>query len=234
MDRYSLNARIYPVLILMLPIIVIGLSYSIEYKNYLQVLSSLGVTAALTYFLSNLGRDRGKLKEPKLWDKWGGMPSVQLLSSNNNQIDKYTKTKYINKLMILSPIENLSDIAVVDNEFKNEIYRSWTKYLIAKTRDTKKYPLVFKELISYGFRRNLWGLKGLSIALLTLIILGNYLYQATNLGFSNFLNYPIPFYMSELILFIILTVWIFWITENWIKIPAFAYAEKLLESIETL
>ena len=113
MDRYSLNARIYPVLIMMLPIIVIGLSYSLEYNNYLQLLSSLGVTTALTYFLSNIGRDKGKLKEPILWNKWGGMPSVQLLSSNNNQIDKLTKSKYIKKLMNLSPIENIADIDVV-------------------------------------------------------------------------------------------------------------------------
>jgi len=234
MDRYSLNARVYPVLILMLPIIVIGLSYSLEYKNYLQLLSSIGVTAALTYLLSNVGRDKGKLQEPNLWKKWGGMPSVQLLGSNNNQIDKLTKSKYINKLINLSPIENITNIEFVNTEYKNEIFRSWTKYLITRTRDTKKHPLVYKELISYGFRRNLWGLKCISIVLLILTLLGNYSYQAINHGFNNFLHYPIQFFISELILLIILSVWIFLITENWIKTPAFAYAERLLESIETL
>lgn len=235
MDKYSLNARIYPIVILLLPLVIIGLSYSIEYESYLQLLSAIGVSAALIYFLSNLGRDMGKIKEPRLWETWGGMPTVQLLSFQNDIIDKHTKRKYHKILLELSPIiDNDVDFETANLESISEIYKSWTKFLIVKTRDIKKFPLVFKENISYGFRRNLWGLKNISLILIVFTILGNYGFQLYSFGFFNFANYPLPFFISESILILLLVIWVFRINSNWIKIPAFAYGERLIESIETL
>jgi len=235
MDKYSLNARIYPVVILLFPLVIIGISYSFEYESYLQVLSTLGVSAALTYLLSNLGRDKGKQKEPDLWKKWGGMPTVQLLSFNNELIDKHTKRKYHKILLELSPIEEKNiDFENVSLDSVSDIYKSWTKYLISKTRDTKQFSLLFKENISYGFRRNLWGLKNISLVFISLILIGNYGFQVFNYGMSNFQNYPIQFFISELLLIILTLIWLFWINSDWIKIPAFAYGERLLESIEKI
>ena len=42
---------------------------------------------------------------------------------------------------------------------------SCTDELIRRTRDTKKFPLVFKGLTEYGFRRNLFGLKAIGVFL---------------------------------------------------------------------
>jgi len=235
MDKYSINARIYPVVILLLPLVVIGITYSIEYEKYLQVLTTLGIISALIYFLSNIGRDSGKRKEPKLWKTWGGMPSVQLLSFKNNRIDRFTKQNYHDRLLVLSPIQSESiDFQNSDLEEVEDIYKSWTKYLISKTRDTKKYSLLFKENISYGFRRNLWGLKLISIVILIITIVGNYVFIGFKNGFLSYQSFPINFFVSEGILLILLMIWLFVITNKWIKIPAFGYAERLLESIETI
>lgn len=234
MDKYSLNARIYPIVIFLLPLIVLGISYSVEYEKYVQILSTLGITSALVYFLSNLGRDTGKRKEPTLWNNWGGMPTIQLLSYNNSTIDKITKKKYHNKLLDLSPIEESIDFENSELGDVSDIYRSWTKYLIARTRDTKKFSLLFKENISYGFRRNLWGLKPYSLVLLMISLISNYTWQISQIGLNNFFEYPLQFYISEGLIIILLLIWLFIITTNWIKIPAFAYGERLLESIETL
>lgn len=234
MDKYSLNARIYPVVIFLLPLVIIGISYSIEYEEYLQVLTTLGISSALVYFLSNIGRDSGKKKEPSLWKKWGGMPTVQLLCYDNNIIDPITKRNYHKKMLKLSPIENSEiDFENVDLESVVDIYKSWTKYLISQTRDTKKYSLLFKENISYGFRRNLWGLKTISIILILLVLAGNFIFTEIGTGFQNFKDFSINFWISEVLLFILLLIWSFIITNKWIKIPAFGYAERLLESIET-
>jgi len=235
MDKYSLNARIYPVVILLLPLVVIGVTYSLEYEEYIQILSTLGITSALLYFLSNVGRDSGKPKEPKLWQKWGGMPTAQLLSYKNEIIDKHTKQKYHRELQNLSPIDDTSiDFENVDLSEVIEVYKSWTKYLISKTRDTKKYALQFKENISYGFRRNLWGLKTLSIFLLLICMIGNYVFQGIKNGFLSYDTFSVQFFISESILILLLAVWIFIIDSNWIKIPAFAFGERLLESIDSI
>ena len=234
MDKYSLNARVYPMVILFLPLVVIGISYSIEYESYIQALSTLGISTALYYFLSNIGRDFGKKKEKLLWEFWGGAPTSQIFNYQNEVVDNITKTKYHNRLLELSPIEFEINFQNEELDKINEVYRSWTKYLITNTRDTKKYSLLFKENISYGFRRNLWGLKNLSISLIIICIIGNYTYQTMTVGFKNLFEFPIEFIISESILVLLLLVWLLIVNKNWIKVPAFAYAERLLESIDTL
>ena len=44
-------------------------------------------------------------------------------------------------------------------EEADEIYRSWSNYLRTNVRDIEKYNLLFAELINYGFRRNVYGMK---------------------------------------------------------------------------
>lgn len=236
MDKYSFSARVYPMIILLLPFIVIGIAYSISYKSYIETLTSLGVTGALVYLLSNLGRDRGKKIEPSLWKLWGGAPTTQILSFNNNLIPQDIKLRYHRKLNQLCPLQFTTspDFEESNPSDSKNLYESWTKYLISQTRDIKKYPLLYKENISYGFRRNLLGLKSYGIVLIIISLLGNYFWQASSLGFQKILIYPKEFYISEAILLIILSFWILIVKKGWVKIPAFAYAERLVETIDII
>lgn len=233
MDKYSLKARLYPMFILFLPLIAIGISYSIDIENYLNILTSIGISAALSYFFSNLGRDSDKRKEKELWDSWGGAPTQQIFSYDNDRIDQHTKDRYHRFMLSRLPTKETIDFTV-EQETVKEIHQSWTKYLITQTRDTKKFALLFKENTSYGFRRNLWGLKPFSLALICICLIVNYLYSATNSNSINFLNYSVTFKVSESILVLLFLVWIFIIKKEWVKIPAFAYAERLLETIDIL
>lgn len=234
MDKYSLFARIYPMVIFLIPVIIFGISCSVELEKYGHIATTLGVSAALLYLLSNLGRDRGKKREAEMWKNWGGMPSAQLLYYKNNTIDAYTKRKYHDKLLQLSPITTNVDFEKAGFEEICEIYRHWSKYLITKTRDRKVYPLIFEERVNYGFRRNLWGLRPLGIVFSFAALLGNYAYYGCIAGFEKIEQYPTAFYASESILLILLMFWVFVVKEKWVKIPAFAFAERLLESIETI
>ncbi|TRX66403.1 hypothetical protein [Carboxylicivirga sp. M1479] len=235
MDKYSLHARIYPVVIFLLPIVILGITYSIKYEEYFQILTTLGVSSALVYMMSNIGRDKGKKKENKLWQGWGGMPTIQLLHFRDNTIDDITKRKYHNKLLKFDPIEK-EDVDFENTSLVNlsEIYQSWTKFLISQTRDTKKYALLFKENMSYGFRRNLWGLKTISLIFISIALLINYVFAGLNVGFLCFNMFSSSFWISEIALLLLMCIWLFVITSSWIKIPAYGYAERLLESIETL
>lgn len=233
---YTLKARVYPFGIVLLPIIILGILYSFQFDSILKILSSLGVTAVFLFILSQFSRDAGKKKEIKLWEGWGGAPTSQVLSYSNITLDINTKIKYHHKLKKMTNIgKELDEKFEKNNKIKSfDIYKSWTKYLISKTRDTKRYKLLFTENINYGFRRNLWGLKPFAITLLIITIFGNYLYQIMNYGQLAVSEYSIEYYFSELSLILLLLVWIFVINKNWIKTPAFAYAERLLESINNL
>jgi hypothetical protein len=50
-------------------------------------------------------------------------------------------------------------------ERADEMYQSATDWLLANTRDTQKFGLLFEENMNYGFRRNFWALKPLALCI---------------------------------------------------------------------
>ena len=235
-DTYTLKARLYPIIILFFPIIIVGVSYSFQFESFLYFFYSVGVVSALTYLFSQLGRDQGKQKERALWESWGGAPTTQLLRLTNNRIDKFTKARYHKKLQSLCPVETAPNLELEEQSptSADEIYVAWTKYLLSHTRDVKAFPLLLKENTSYGFRRNLWGLKPHGLILTLVIGIANYLFWAISLGSYNPLSFPVTFEYSTLLLSLILFFWLIVVTRNWIKVTAFSYAERLCEASEQL
>lgn len=235
-DTYSLKARVYPVIILFFPIIIIGISYTLQFESAIHVVSSIGIVSVFSYLLSQLGRDEGKLKEAGLWNSWGGPPSVQILRLSNSIIDIYTKKRYHSKLSQLCSIDVTPSIELETNNINaaDEIYNTWTRFMIAKTRDTKVYNLLFKENTSYGFRRNLWALKRYAISLIILVGLGNYIYCIKEFGTINPLIFHNAFWYSTYSLILLSFLWLFIISKDWVKVPAFAYAVRLFEVLDQM
>jgi hypothetical protein len=235
-DNYTLKARVYPMIILFFPIVIIGIFYSIQFRATMLLLSSLGIVGALMYLFSQVGRDSGKLREPELWKMWGGAPTTQIIRLSNDRLDTHTKERYRQKLQALCPVPSVPDATVEGNNSAaaDEVYRAWTKYLISKSRDAKSYTLLLKDNSSYGFRRNLWGLKRYGILLTICLIVGNYIFWMLHTHSYNPISYPETFIYSEVALFVVLIFWITKVTSDWIKIPAFSYAERLYESLETM
>jgi len=234
MNTYYLKARIYPVILSVIPILIIGVLFSVTFKNYYQTIGGLGLSTVLFFLFSQLGRDRGKRIEKNLWEKWGGAPSTQILRLHDKQLNSLTKKEYHKIMNSLVDIET-TPTEELEIDFPNEcdeIYAAWVKYLIGKTRDTKKFNLLFSENINYGFRRNSLGLKSFAIIVISILIIGvlgvNYLnYGAINIKDMNTL-------IATGILIIPLLYWVLIVNENWVKIPAIAYAERLMESIEEI
>lgn len=233
MDKYSINARTYPVLLFILPIIVIAIVFSLHFENYLQIGISVGITGALAFLFAQIGRDGGKRKEKQLWKEWGGPPTTQLLRWSNDEIDQLTKKRYHDALFLICSVEQRpsKEVEQKDPESANDVYLAWTRFLINNTRDTSKFHLIFRENINYGFRRNLWGMKGAAISLIILLMVGiliNHYFQ--------FPNAPIPktFFIAEGLLLIFLLFWLIKVRKSWVKIPAFAYAHRLLDAVEMI
>ncbi len=59
-----------------------------------------------------------------------------------------------------------------DPEAADSLYDSAVQWLIPQTRSGGRFPLVFQENVNYGFRRNLWGLRpiGLAVAIGCLVV----------------------------------------------------------------
>ena len=61
----------------------------------------------------------------------------------------------------------------IDPGTADDCYRGAVEWLLEATRSEKRFPLVRAENISYGFRRNLLGLKRPAVLLIALCVVAN-------------------------------------------------------------
>lgn len=229
-DPYERKARVYPGLICLFPLLI---TVFIAYPKIFHLWSSLvalAVSFGLLQFLAHLARDRGKQLEKNLFQEWDGMPSIRFFRFRDQTISNPIKQRYH------SFLSQETGINAPTPDFENnnpteadEIYLSWSDYLRGKTRNGNKYPLVFKENVNYGFRRNLYGLRNLcllvSIVCLSLIIVKIYqLYQASPSIDTTLIS-------TAIIIAVYLLIFLFIVNKSWVKMTADAYARQLLESL---
>ncbi|MBI4445359.1 MAG: hypothetical protein HY645_05555 [Acidobacteria bacterium] len=232
-DRYTFRARLQPALLVALPLGLTTMAWFPAGVAGWDVLWGLIVWSGGTALLAQIGRDGGKKKEPRLFEQWGGKPSTRLLR-NRDAPNKISLARYHQKLGHL-----LSDLKIPtpekedrDPQGADEVYEACVAFLLEKTRDRKQFPLVFEENCNYGFRRNLWGMKPLGIAMAisgTAAILGL-------LILNHFKNASIAptVVIAGLGNLLLLLGWLFWFTPPWVRMAADAYAARLLAACEKL
>jgi hypothetical protein len=233
LDMYSLKARLAPTFLLSLPILLAVVAWLTFDFTVLKSLASFAVYCGLFFFLSELGRDQGRKKQTALFKSWGGTPSTRMLRHRDTSLDVVTLARYHSYLSgaidkrLPSKAEETADPGAAD-----EIFDSAVKWLLEKTRDESKFPLLLKENISYGFRRNLWGMKPAGI-LICLIALAVSIMPACQ-AFLNDRPLPVlPLTMTTLVI-MLLVLWIFRITPGWVRTAAEAYALRLLAACDQL
>jgi hypothetical protein len=186
------------------------------------------------FFLTQLARDAGKRHEVSLFEKWGGLPSITIFRHRDVRLDAITKARYHKKLAGLvkeakapSPEQEKADPAAAD-----AVYAAWSNYLRVNTRDTKKFGLLFQENVAYGYRRNVWGLRamGIKTSLASLVVCGVRLYCV----YSKSGEIDAALVAAAAFAAIMLLLWIFLFSGDWVRIPADAYAARLAECVETL
>ena len=194
-DPYTLRARIAPALIVALPASLAIFALLPEIPLFVTAFSGILGAVGGTAILAQVGRERGRKKEPALWKSWDGPPTTRLL--RHRRIP--------------------SDIELA----------------------------VFAENANYGFRRNLWGLRSigtpiavvLSLFVWTQILLTVWGRPWPDPWWDVFVN-PDNAVVIRLAVAITCTVlavfWMFWVRSSWVKVVANAYAERLMESVETL
>jgi len=230
-DNYSVKARLYPCLLILLPAFIVGVYYITDLEKYYHYFTAVLAFGLFTFVLAQFGRDKGKSKEPELYKYFGGKPTTQILRYRNTYLDSVTKNRY---RQILT--QKIPDIQIPTAQEENdkpddadEIYNSCSKFLISKTRDTTKFNLLYKENVSYGFRRNLWAMKNFALSIIFLCLVTHFYF--TTEGFKVFNKFTTQSIGLFAFLLITILTWFFVITRDWIKLVAFSYAERLFEAL---
>lgn len=232
-DAYTRRARLTPALIVVLPLGLAVIAVSSDGLKAWTALWSVFVWAGGTALMAQLARDRGKRKEPELFQSWGGKPTTQLLRYRGCE-NSILVTRRHGALQKAIPDLHLPSEAEerVDPSASDHAYDTCVKWLLEKTRDQKKFPLVFDENCSYGFRRNLWGMKPVAIALAVASVLTGTVVIAIRLYNQSSVS-AVSFGALGCIIGL-LCFWILWCDPGWVRLAAFAYAERLLASIDAM
>lgn len=245
-DLYTFRARVQPAVIVVLPLGFLCFAVLPEYPFFVTAFFALLGAAGGTAIVAQVGRDRGRKKQAALWESWDGPPTTHLLRHRHTPGDIELAPGLRRQIeeWVGYPLPTEEEEAA-DPAWADTKYEEITDTLKQATREKAEFPLVFAENVNYGFRRNLWGLKlygapiaialfWISWALLLLTIWGR--------------PWPEPWWDvfvspdSVAVIRIVVAVantafaafWMFWVRPSWIKVVANAYAERLMESVQTL
>jgi hypothetical protein len=134
-----------------------------------QAIGSL-VLMAFVFLLADFARRRGRAIEAKVFAEMGGKPTLTTLRDANDMLDADTKRLLhhflagrLNELPP-SPDDEANSPAACD-----AFYERATAWLRENTR-TDQFRVLFDENITYGLRRNLFGLKGIALLLDVLVV----------------------------------------------------------------
>jgi hypothetical protein len=234
-DEYSLNARIRPALLSLLPpTFTIYIAFPTLYELGVGLLSLALVFGLLTAMASYV-RYRGRKLEQQLYKKWSSKPTTYILRQNNDVIDGVTKKRYYSYFESnidgwQAPSQEMEATAI---EAADSYYESATRWLLEKTRDKKKYSMIFKENMGYGFRRNCLGIKwhGFLLALLPFSFL---LLAVIKPEFVK-IQADAVFIHTAIVFSIIMAFWwLISVNQAWVKDSAESYAIRLLAACELI
>lgn len=233
-DEYAMRARVVPAFIVALPVLVVGAALLPGGIAGWAGLSGLLAWCGAGFVMDQLGRDAGRRKQAALFEAWGGAPTTKKLR-HREAVNTVTLARWHQKLKGLMQARKFPSAAdeAVDPGAADAVYEAGVAVLREKTRDRRRFPLVFRENCSYGFRRNLWGMKpvGVTLAALALAVVAVLLvgYRA-----SSNADTVRRLLIAGLVSGVVLVGWIVLVTPQWVAQAADAYAVRLLESIERL
>ena len=163
-DRYTWQARAFPVYITIAPA-SLGLAAIVPQGLDLPVGAAAAIVfGPLAFLAGQVGADFGKRLEKPLWMKWDGPPTTRFLRHSNAEFNRVTREQVHTKLRHLGLNVPSEKDQQADPHAADEHWEACTEELIRRTRDRRRFPLVFKGLTEYGFRRNLLGLKTFRLA----------------------------------------------------------------------
>ncbi len=233
LDEHDRNARLKPALLAILPASLLITGQGVGFSAAMGVLVGSLSAIGFTWVLAQFARDWGLRKQPRLFTVWDGKPTIALLRHRNAVLNPHTRARYHEALSraIGKAFPTVAE-EQVDPESADAIYDSAGDFLREETRDQKKFPLVFKELVSYGFRRNLWGMKPFGIGLASVCVV----LQLAILTREIVAQHPVAptLLLTTLANFLLLLGWLFIVSPSWVRIPADAYAERLLAACTVL
>ena len=229
LGTYGLQARIQPALLALLPVFFTAVVWVPELYDWAVGLIGLATACGVLVVLSHISRLLGRQVQPKLYANWGGKPTTRWLFHSDGNLDPETKTRYhafltqrVRNWVAPSPEEEPRDPKTAE-----VAYESAVRWLQEQSGNSPRHSLVFKENVSYGFRRNLFGLKPIGLTVAGACAVYNATLKAGQ-------QLPTVGIASLLLSILAVALWLGIVRDGWVRDAADGYARALLAVCDQL
>lgn len=220
LDDYERRARLVPGLLLVAPVAIVVLMFSLKGNPVVA-----GIVGSLTAFgapvvLANVVRHRGLAVQDDLWQAWGGKPTNQLLQTGPSGRRDHWR----------AAVEAVSGqtLPTPGQPDPDGHYDAAVATVISDTRDPKHFKLVFNENRNYGYERNLYGLRKLGLIVALACLVGSAAAVAVLVVADHAAR---PEWIVGLVALLgLVGVWIYLPSSTRARTTAFKYAEQLLDA----
>lgn len=243
LDFYQRNARLYPALLALLSPVATAIAVLPAGDVAIKAITGIVVGFGSLYLLSDLARIRGRAVQVDLLKTWGGMPTTIFMRHADDHLSKPTKKRYHDFLRsrlgsdaIPSSEEEARDPGAAD-----ERYDSCVAWLREQSRGAD-FDLLLKENATYGFRRNMFGMRVIGLVLCACSLLAPLAVGlATKSPPSEWWAFVVASYAGTKAMMIAAAIsalgllgWIIIVTPTWVRSAADVYAESLLACCDAL
>jgi hypothetical protein len=231
LDRYSRNARLKPALLVLLPTFITTAVWFPKVWTLLGGLVAMISACGFTFLLAEVARFKGRQVQAEMVRENGGKFTTILLRHRDSTLNGATKKNYHSFLQKSANIELPSkEQEEADPVDADDRYCGVVDWLLEATRGENS--LVFKENVSYGFRRNLLGLKLSALLLIVPCLLINAFFACRSFGVdqARFVTGCIV----SLALVAIGAIWVLIVQRSFVEDAGRTYASRLLAQCDVL
>lgn len=193
---------------------------------------SATLLALLSLLAAHLGRDRARGLQADLWKRWGGAPTSRRLRFRDGGSAERVQRRHDAFERVTGHALPSADDEAANPVGADEAYEDAVALVRDLTRDRSRFGVLFSENADYGFRRNMLGLRGWSVAVALLVLAGAILIFALDtesVGARLTAALPAAAWSVGVLAFDLLVV-----KDAWVRLPAEAYADQLVTAAETL
>ncbi|GEP07162.1 hypothetical protein [Methylobacterium oxalidis] len=229
LSRYELNARLKPALLALLPTAGVALFWYPGAWSTVGSIVAAGSACGVLYAIAQLARNRGRAVERGLKREVGRDHSARLLTHADDTLLAETKARYHAYLRSHDKVLSTADEERAGPEVAFCRARSAVDWLLEHTRTGGGAALLLDENISYGFQRNLLGLKPFGIGLSAIaIVVHVLLLSLATPGEERFwVGVAVCIPLAALLFW-----WVFFVTKGAVAEASLAYAQRLLANCE--
>jgi hypothetical protein len=236
-DEFFLKARLMPVAVLSLPIILMAICKGIISDDIVSVIR-IGFVAFLIAIVlfAHIVREIGKRYEARMYKALGAKPTTIVMRFSDDRIGEFSKERYhkiINDLDIGVRLPVTADEETRDN-LSDDKYNSVIDYLRTYANaNQNQMSRVRQELIKYNFWRNIYGGKWIALVVYGLLAVRE-ICKIDGFSIVKMCLEPYPVYVSLIVFLVSVLILCLTVTRKTVERNAFNYAVTLVESVDII